>query len=193
MLRRLGLLVASYLFGAFPTASLVGQTLGRDVYAEGSGNPGATNIFRVAGARAGAVVAATDVLKGVLPAVVGAKTTGSTAVGAACGAAAVVGHCFPLSAPGRGGKGVATAAGMVLAVDPALALGAAPVWASIAKLTRRPSIASITVAAGIPLVAVARRRPAWEVVVFTVVGGIVLARHEDNIRRLVRGEEDALA
>jgi acyl phosphate:glycerol-3-phosphate acyltransferase len=193
MVRRLGLLVASYLVGAFPTARLVGRAVGRDVYAEGSGNPGATNTYRIAGAKAGAVVAAADALKGALPAVLGAKLTRSRAVGAACGAAAVVGHCFPWPAPGRGGKGVATAAGMVLAVDPGLALGAAPVWVTVTKLTRRPSIASIALAAGLPLAAVVWRRPGWELATFTIVGGIVLARHEDNVRRLVRGEEHALA
>jgi glycerol-3-phosphate acyltransferase PlsY len=184
------LVVASYLAGTFPTADLVGRAFGRDVHTEGSGNPGTTNVYRVAGRRAAAVVLGVDVTKGALPAIAGTRLAGDR-VGAACGAAAVVGHCFPLPRPSRGGKGVATAAGMVLGVDAGLAMVAVPLWVTVARLVRRPSLASLTVAGGLPLVAAARRRPRWELIALTTVAALVAARHTDNVRRLLRGEEGA--
>jgi glycerol-3-phosphate acyltransferase PlsY len=192
MRRRAEAVVASYLIGTFPTAALIGRALGWDVHAEGSGNPGASNTYRVAGPRAGALVLAVDMAKGIIPTLAGRRVGGGP-LGAVCGAAATVGHCFPVPVPAKGGKGVATAAGMVLVVDPRLALGAAATWAVVAKLLHRPSVASISVTAGLPLAAAVRRRPAWEIATFAAVGGLVLARHEDNLRRLLRGEEPALA
>ena len=186
---RAGLVVASYLAGAFPTAELVGRAVGHDVHSEGSGNPGASNTFRLAGKSAGAFVLAADLAKGALPPLAAIKATRSPALAATCGTAAVAGHCFPLLQPAGGGKGVATAAGMVLVVDPPLGLLGAAAWAGVAKATRRPSVASVVLAIGLPVAALARHRPGWELASFALVGGLVLARHEENLRRLARGEE----
>jgi glycerol-3-phosphate acyltransferase PlsY len=183
--------MASYLAGTFPAADLVGRAFGADVHREGSGNPGASNVYRIAGRPAAAAVLAVDVGKGIIPTLAGTRLAGAP-VGAACGAAAVIGHCFPLPNPARGGKGVATAAGMVIAMDPMLAVGAGAAWATIAKLLRRPSVASLALAAGLPLAAAVRRRPLWELVTLAGVGGLVVARHTDNLRRLLHGEESAI-
>ncbi|MDP9074234.1 MAG: glycerol-3-phosphate acyltransferase, partial [Actinomycetota bacterium] len=83
---------ASYLLGAFPTAELVGRARGRDIHTEGSGNPGATNTYRIAGRGAAALVLVADVAKGAIAA----------RAGAACGVAAVLGHCYPPTARARG-------------------------------------------------------------------------------------------
>jgi glycerol-3-phosphate acyltransferase PlsY len=190
--RRAETVAASYLVGTFPTAALMARALGKDIHSEGSGNPGATNIYRVVGSRAGSLVLAVDVAKGIIPTMVGTRMGGGP-LGGACGVAATVGHCFPIPDPAKGGKGVATAAGMVMVVDPLLAVGGAVIWALVAKLLRRPSVASLAVTTAIPLAAVVRRRPAWELVTFAAVSCLVLARHKENLRRLLRGEEPALA
>jgi len=184
-------LAASYVVGAFPTAELVGRAYGRDVHREGSGNPGATNTYRVAGPAAAAVVAGADVAKGALSATAGCRL-GGPGLGAACGVAAVVGHCFPPSHPGDGGKGVATTAGMVLALDPVLAAGAALGWAGLAKLTRRVSLASVSLAAALPLLAAGRHRPRPVVAGFAAASAVIVVRHAGNIRRLLSGQERSI-
>jgi glycerol-3-phosphate acyltransferase PlsY len=188
-----GLLVASYLAGAFPTAELVTKALGRDVHREGSGNPGATNTYRIAGPAAAAVVVAVDLAKGAATTRAGRLVDPSDPwVGPACGVAAVLGHCFPPTKPREGGKGVATTGGMLLALDPPLAVLSAGAWAVVAKASRRASLASIALAAALPLAAVARRRPRSEQGALAAVSAIILLRHRDNIARLVSGEEPAV-
>ena len=183
--------VASYLAGAFPTAELVGRAYGRDVHHEGSGKPGATNTYRIAGPQAAAVVMAADVAKGALTARAG--RCGGPELSAACGLAAVIGHCFPPTVRSRragGGKGVATTAGMLLAIDPPLGLAAALTWAAVAKGSKRPSLASISTAALLPLAARMLRRPGTEVAAVTVASALIVIRHAGNLSRLVMGTEE---
>jgi glycerol-3-phosphate acyltransferase PlsY len=188
--RTAGLLGASYLAGAFPTAELVTKALGKDVHREGSGNPGATNTYRIAGARAAAVVVAFDMAKGLVPTLAGRHLApGSDALGPACGVAAVLGHCFPPTNPTEGGRGVATTGGMLLALDPPLAVLAGVTWGGIAKATRRASLASIILAAALPVAALVLRRSRPERRALTAVSAIILIRHRDNLARLRRGEE----
>ncbi len=182
-------LAGSYLVGAFPTAELVGRACGRDVRHEGSGNPGATNTYRVAGRGAAVVVAGVDIAKGAITTAAG-RRSGGPALGAACGVAAVAGHCFP---PWRsGGKGVATTAGMVLVLDPALAVAATLGWAGLAKFTHRPSLASIAMASALPVMATVRRPPRPVRAGFAVASVIIVVRHAGNIVRLLRGEERSI-
>lgn len=181
------LLFAAYLLGTFPTARLIaGQAI-----EGGSGNPGASNAFRVAGARAGVIVFAGDLAKGAVAAAVGLAAHGRP-LAFACGAAAVVGHCFPLTRPTKGGKGVATAAGMALVLFPVATATAAATWATIAKLTHKASLASIIAIVVIPTGAAIQRRPAWELAALLAVALLVVARHGPNLRRLARGEEQSL-
>jgi glycerol-3-phosphate acyltransferase PlsY len=182
------LVAAAYLLGTFPTALLVGRSTGHDVTREGSGNPGATNVYRLAGRRAGAIVFAGDAAKGVLAAAVG-RLAGGTPLALAMGAAAVVGHCLPATRRFKGGKGVATAAGMAVVVEPWLGLAAVPLWAATAKLTKRASIASLAIAVVVPLAALAIKGPHAEAAVLGAVSVFVIARHRGNIGRLVRGDE----
>jgi len=190
-----------YLLGTVPTAQLVGRRIGRDPTREGSGNPGASNVYRTAGARAGATVFAGDLVKGVLATGIGwvAGQSGLLSGGLSgrvlalvCGAAAVVGHVAPVTRRLRGGKGVATAVGMVLVLFPLLAAGAGLVWVAIAKLTRKASLASIAVAVLVPVGVALTGRPAAEVVGVVLVALGVVVRHAGNIERLVRGDERSL-
>ncbi|MBV9664744.1 MAG: glycerol-3-phosphate acyltransferase [Actinobacteria bacterium] len=181
------LLVLSYLLGTFPTARLVA---GRAIEG-GSGNPGASNAFRVAGARAGIAVFAGDLAKGVLATAIGHAAQGRP-LAFACGAAAVVGHCFPVTRRFKGGKGVATAAGTALVLFPVPALVAAAAWGAIAKATHKASVASVIAILVIPAGAAIERRPAWELAALAAVALLVVARHAPNLKRLARGEEQSL-
>lgn len=184
------LLAASYVAGAFPTAELVARAWGRDIHREGSGNPGATNTYRIAGTGAAAVVALVDVAKGAATTRAGQRLAPGLAP--ACGVAAVLGHCFPPTRPTEGGKGVATTEGMLLALDPPLALGAAAAWAVLVKVTGKASVASIAVTAALPVIAAVRGRPRAQQLALAAVSAIVVIRHRDNIARLRSGQEPAV-
>lgn len=181
------LVVPAYLLGTFPTALLVGRREGRDPTKEGSGNPGATNALRTMGRRAGATVLLGDLGKGLL-ATGGGWAAAGRPVGVACGLAAVVGHVFPLTRRFRGGKGVATAAGMaiVLLPVPSLALGA--LWGGVVGLTRVSALGSVAVALGLPVAAAVVGRPAGEVAAMAACSALVLLRHRANLARLRSGD-----
>ncbi|MCB9372246.1 MAG: glycerol-3-phosphate 1-O-acyltransferase PlsY [Microthrixaceae bacterium] len=184
------LVVPSYLVGTFPTGLLVGRRAGHDPTAEGSGNPGATNVARVAGRGAGLVVLLVDLAKGALPAAVGVAVGGAV-LGLACGGAAVLGHVAPVTRGFRGGKGVATAAGTVIVVEPALSLVIGAAFVVAALVSRRVSVASLTMAVALPLVLLVAGRPAGEVALAVGLSLCVIARHHENIARLLRHEEPA--
>jgi glycerol-3-phosphate acyltransferase PlsY len=126
------------------------------------------------------------VLKGAAAAGLGWAVGGHT-VGLLCGAAAVLGHSFPIVH--RGGKGVATCAGVIAVLFPLHGLGAAVAWVVVAKATRRPSIASIVLAVGIPVAVAITGAPAVEVVLLAGIAALVVLRHAGNISRLVHGTE----
>lgn len=184
-------IVVAYALGTFPTGLLVASRQGHNVLEQGSGNPGASNVYRVAGFRAGAVVLIGDAVKGALAAGVG-RGLGGPALGLAVGLAAVVGHCFPIQRWGRGGKGVATAGGVGVAVFPVLAIALTGVWFLIARVLNKASLGSLVVLIAAPVVVAALGRPAKEVALLTALCLLVLARHHANIRRLIRGEEGSL-
>jgi glycerol-3-phosphate acyltransferase PlsY len=183
--------VAAYLLGTFLTAKLVARSHGRDVTQEGSGNPGASNVYRLAGRRAGLVAFGGDFLKGVL-ATAGGRAFGGLPLALACGAAAVVGHCFPVARRFRGGKGVATGAGFLLVVEPVVGLAAVVTWLVVAKVAGKASVASLVAVVGIPVAVLALRGPRPETAVVAAVALLVVARHADNLARLMRGEERSL-
>lgn len=182
------LVPVSYLFGTFPTAVLVGRVVGHDPTAEGSGNPGATNMYRVAGRGAAAVVLLGDLLKGVLPTLLG-LLAGGRALGAAAGAAAIIGHIAPLMRRFQGGKGFATGAGVAFTMWPLVALGGLLVWLGSFKLFRRSSLSALLTVAVFPLGVWISGRDPWEIVYAAVFGLVIIGRHHENIRRLVRREE----
>src|SRR5438094_1310364 len=136
-----GLLALSYLLGTFPTALIVARLTGHDPTTEGSGNPGASNVYRLAGAKAGLAVFLGDAAKGAAASAIG-KAAGGPPLALACGLAAVLGHVFPVFRNFRGGRGVATAAGTVAVLEPLVAAPFVAVWVLVARLTGKAPVAS---------------------------------------------------
>jgi glycerol-3-phosphate acyltransferase PlsY len=182
---------AAYALGTFPTASLVARGHGRDPTREGSGNPGASNVYRLAGRRAAVTVFVGDLLKGSGAAALG-WAVGGRGLGVACGATAVLGHCFPVARRFRGGKGVATAAGVLAVALPVLAAVALATWATLVKLTHKASLASLSTVTVVVVGVVALRGASRETAVLVGTAVLIVARHAGNLARLFRGEERSL-
>lgn len=181
----------AYLLGTFPAAQLVGGARGHDPTREGSGNPGASNVYRLAGRRAGAMVFALDLVKGAVATGAGYALDGRS-LAMACGVAAVLGHIAPVTRRFRGGKGVATAAGVTVVLWPLAAVVGAAVWTAVAVGTHTASLASLAGAVAIPLAVALTGRPAHEILVAVALGALVVLRHGSNIRRLLEGRERGL-
>lgn len=192
MFRSAPLIPLAYFLGTFPTAKLVARRRGADIEAAGSGNPGASNTARVLGWKSGVVVLLIDVAKGALPAGLGMWLSGRPGAWA-LGIAATLGHIWPLQRKCKGGKGVATAGGMIWVLEPLLAAGILLTWALLAKLTRKASIASLVAIVAVPVGIAIRGRAGWEVVAAIGVALILIIRHRSNLVRLFRGAEPTLA
>lgn len=181
----------AYALGSLPTAYLVGRLRSTDLREHGSGNLGATNVYRVLGAGAAAPVVLVDVAKGFVPAGLFPGWDGTTEAGLAVayGLAAIAGHVWPFTLRFRGGKGVATGAGVLLALAPLTTLIALFVWIGIVSLTRYVSVGSIATATLVPLLALAFDAPAATVSFCVVVALFVWWTHRENLRRLMAGTE----
>lgn len=182
---------AAYLIGTLPSAQVVGRRRGVDPTASGSGNPGASNVYRLLGRRAGAAVLAGDLLKGLLPTGLALALVGRP-LAAACGVAAVVGHVLPATRGFRGGKGVATAGGAALVLWPGVGLVLLVVFVAATRLAGVAAVGSLSMAVGLPIGVVATARPGLEVAAAVALSALVVVRHRDNIARLRRGEENVV-
>ena len=187
------LIPVAYILGMLPSAALVARAKGRNVYTEGSGNPGTSNVARLLGWKYGALVVALDFAKGTLAAGLGLWVFGRPAAWA-FGIAAMVGHMLPAISKFKGGKGVATGAGALLVLFPWVVVIEAGVWLLVAKGVRKASLASLAVAVSFPFFAWFGPWPCSlaELVVLVLLAVLVIARHAKNLRRLFRGEELAL-
>jgi len=188
------LVLAAYLVGSIPFGYVLPRLVrGDDIRRHGSGNVGATNVWRVYGRSLGLPVAVLDVLKGLVPAALGLRLGGDW-VGVLAGAAAMLGHARPLYLGfSKGGKMVATAGGVALALAPLAALGCAAIWILAFALTRYASLASMIAAAALPVLCLAFGA-SWPVVAFTAIAAVgVLALHRQNVRRLLSGTEPRFA
>ena len=186
------LLPVAWLTGTFPSALLVARARGADITREGSGNPGTSNVIRVLGWRAGALVLCMDVAKGAAVAGVG-LAVGGRAGAHALGLAAVLGHTFPLYRR-KGGKGVAAAGGWLLVTFPVVAVVLAAVWVLVVAATRKASLGSIVITVLFPPFAALLGYRGVEVALLCAIAVFVLVRHAGNISRLVhRREHDLFA
>ena len=183
------LVPVAWLLGTFPSATLVARAKGRDVLAEGSGNPGASNVARILGWRYGALVLALDFVKGAVAAGVG-LAVGDRPGAFVLGATAVVGHTFPLFR--KGGKGVAAAGGMLVVLYPLIVAGLLAVWFVVARLLHKASLASLLVTMLFPVSVAVFGYAGWEIGIVAALALLVIARHAGNIARLLRREEHDL-
>ncbi len=187
-------LIASYLLGAVPTSYLAARLFrGIDLREHGSRNLGATNLYRVLGWRYAVPVGLLDAAKGLVPVLVFAPRVASSEVFALiCGLVAVVGHVFSVFVGFKGGKGVATAAGVMLGLTPA-ALGVAVlVWAALVYLTGYVSVGSIAAAAIFPLAVYLLEPPDQPAMLWLdiAVAAAIVWFHRGNIQRLFKGTEN---
>ena len=180
--------IAGYLLGSVDFGVVVPRLLGIEIYSKGSGNPGASNVLRSIGRGTAVVVVLGDLGKAVAAAALGDLVVGE-AVGFAAGAAAVVGHCFPVWHGFRGGKGVSTAAGMTFWLEPLLGLAMLVTWSGLVAATKRASVASLIVVAGYIPALVAFGHRGWSLVWAAAMAGLVTVRHYGNIKRLLGGVE----
>lgn len=189
-------LIGAYLIGSLDFAVVVAQAKGVDIRSVGSGNPGTSNVLRTLGKGPAAMVLVGDSLKGVIAAAVGwlaAGTGGDPALeplAYAAGFLAVAGHAFPVFHRFKGGKGVATAAGVMFFTVPLVAVVIGVVWASIAKIWKVASIASlVSLGLAIPgalLVGVRGDALIWLGAMLI----LIVARHRPNIQRMLSGSEE---
>lgn len=182
------LAIFAYLLGSLSFAILLSRLAGGpDPRASGSGNPGATNMLRVAGKRLAIFTLIGDLLKGLLPILLADLLGFNLQQQAWIGLAAVIGHLYPVYFNFRGGKGVATAAGMLLGLSPPAALLAVAAWALVFVLTRTSSLAAL-IATPLTLPLLAWQQPAALLPV-CVLTGLIVWRHRGNLRDLFAGRE----
>jgi glycerol-3-phosphate acyltransferase PlsY len=196
-------LVSAYLLGSVPFGLFLARGLGGvDIRSVGSGNIGATNVGRVLGLPGFVATLLLDAAKGFAAVRLGPAIqpgpTGSLSLAAGCAAAAVAGHCFPPLLRFRGGKGAATAAGALLAIDAAAVSIAAGVWLVVLAVTRFASVASIAMGLALPVAVVALDPPAaWGTraplfALSCALAVFLVVRHRSNLRRLLAGVEPRL-
>lgn len=187
--------ILAYLAGSIPSAYIAGKLRGVDLRQHGSGNLGATNVVRVLGAKTGAVVFLADVLKGFLPVFflpIYTETLQPGLWALVYGVAAILGHVKPIFLLGKGGgKGVATATGVFLALAPVPMLISMATWILVFAITRYVSLASLVGAVVLPAAILAwYRNPRSPVFIASVIiAAFVFWTHRANIGRLRRGEE----
>jgi glycerol-3-phosphate acyltransferase PlsY len=187
-------LLASYLLGAIPTSYLAARLFrGIDLREHGSRNLGATNLYRVLGWRYAIPVGLFDAAKGLIPVLVfGPQVSQSELFALVCGVTAVVGHVFSIFVRFKGGKGVATAAGVMLGVAPVALAVAAGVWVALVALTGYVSLGSIVAAAVFPLAVLLLDPPNQPVMLWldVAVAAAIIWFHRGNIQRLLNGTEN---
>ena len=197
------LAIASYLLGALPTAFLVAKAHGIDIRTVGSGNVGATNVFRTVGKLWGLLTFAADAMKGFVPAF--AFPAAAVAwlgyegkpeyLGLVCAAFAIAGHNWPVYLRFKGGKGVATSTGALMGLAPPAGATGLAVWLLVFLPTRYVSLASM-------MAALATGASAWVFyyhdmgpvlpAVLSLLAGVLILRHRDNVRRLLKGTENRI-
>jgi glycerol-3-phosphate acyltransferase PlsY len=192
----LGVAAAAYLLGSIPWGLLMAEIFGRvDVRTSGSGNIGATNVARVAGPVAGVLTLLLDTAKGAAAVLLAAHFSSESALWMmVAGLGVLVGHCFPIWLKFKGGKGVATALGVFLALCPMAALAALALFAAVTAYWRYVSLGSIAAAAAMPLLIyffwAPPHAPPTIIIFGTMTASLlIIYKHDANIQRLIEGAE----
>lgn len=183
------LILIGYVLGAIPTGLLVGLASGVDVRKAGSGNIGTANVLRSAGKWAAVATLVGDMLKGVIPVVLARVLTDNAWVVATVGLAAVAGHCWPVFLRFKGGKGVATGSGTAVGLAPIAGLGLFAFWWAVVLVSRYTSLGAIAVMVVSPFVFLLTGQPLPYILYTILGGGLVLWKHRENARALLKGTE----
>jgi len=197
------IIILSYLIGSFPTAVIAGRLIMKDdIRNHGSGNAGATNVYRVMGWKPALVVVLIDVGKGAVATLliskIGANSIplDTTLIRIAAGASAIVGHVWTIFAGFRGGKGVGTAFGVLFALAPIASAAAGIVWLILVLATRIVSIGSITAGILFPITLLVEKKFLNKhisdslLIMGILIALLIIVTHRSNIVRLIRGEEN---
>jgi acyl phosphate:glycerol-3-phosphate acyltransferase len=185
--------VAAYLVGSIPTGYLWARAKGVDIRSVGSGNIGATNVFRILGKGPGIAVLLIDALKGFLPAkflLLGATVANQEYHSIVAGLFAVIGHNYTCWLRFKGGKGIATSAGVLIAWVPLALLITLASWIVIFAVSRYVSLASVLAAFVLPLAVFTTRQPGYMVGIASVLSALAIYKHRANIQRLFNGTEN---
>ena len=188
------MLIAAYLVGSIPSGLLVARSAGiPDIRRYGSGNIGATNVLRTLGWKYGLAVLALDAAKGSCGVLL-ARWAGTGQVGQTLGGmAAMTGHLWPCTLRFRGGRGVAPSLGLMLVLDPLVALLSTSVFVGVVALTRYVSLGSMLAASSAVVLLVLRGAPARQVLLCALGAAAIVWRHRPNIERLLQGTESRFA
>ncbi len=183
----------AYCFGSVSSAIVVCRVMGlTDPRSAGSHNPGATNVLRIGGWPAAAITLIGDVLKGLIPILAARGLTDNTLILSLVGAAAFLGHLYPVFFGFKGGKGVATACGVFLGISGVLTLILMAVWLTMAVLFRYSSLAALTTATLAPLLVLWLLPDPWLLTMSLLIMALLFWRHRGNITRLLTGTESKI-
>lgn len=184
------IVMVAYVLGSVPSGLLLTKWMGRgDLRKVGSGNIGATNVMRVGGLRMAGIVWIMDMAKAALAVLLG-NAVGGIGFGAWCGFFAVLGHCFPIWLRFHGGKGVSCLFGIMLAVNPVIFIVCGVEWLIVALTSGKSSGGAMIVFALLPILGfVMNHGVGWA---FLAISGVCVARHYENILRLMRGTESSV-
>ena len=183
----------AYLIGSISSAIVVCRIMGLpDPRSSGSNNPGATNVLRLGGKKAAIITLIGDVLKGIIPVLIAKAMTDSSWIIALSGLAAFLGHLYPVFFGFKGGKGVATAAGVFIALSGILTLLLLGIWLVIAFLTRYSSLSALIAAAVAPFLVLFLLPGTGFFIMAVIIAVLLFWRHRANIQRLLAGEESKI-
>ena len=190
MIEILALLVCAYLLGSISSAIVLSKIMGfKDPRSEGSNNPGATNVLRIAGKKAAFLTLVGDFLKGLLPVLLAHWLEFDPLVVALAGFAAFSGHCFPIFFSFRGGKGVATAIAATVGFNWIVGVILIAIWLLFARVFKISSLAAIISFCALPVLVYWRTQNLEISTVFAAISVILIWRHKSNIQRLIQGSE----
>lgn len=190
MVGPIGSILFSYLVGSIPTGVIVSKFLGKDPRQGGSGNIGATNVMRTVGKGAGAITLVGDMVKGAIPVLLVSRVYPDPALISIAAFAAFLGHLYPIFLSFKGGKGVATAAGIFLVLSPLSFFLAVLVFGVVVVKTRYVSLASLSAGGAMPLFISLFSASKTYIILAIFVAILILYRHRDNIQRLIEGREN---
>lgn len=186
----IGLLIFAYVLGSLSSAIILSKIMSfPDPRSEGSNNPGATNVLRIAGKKAAFFTLVGDCLKGLIPVLIGLLVNEERVLIALAGFCAFMGHCYPVFFKFKGGKGVATAIAVNVAFNWLVGSIIIALWLLFAKVFRISSLAAIIAFAVLPLLILWQEASIVITLIFTTMSVILIWRHRSNIQRLVQGAE----